>query len=259
MSIVHDKSSSKKQKGKGFYLAFAICLTAVTVAGWTTYRSVKNFMEPPNDEISENITERKNIQVKKQQENIMEKSNIIENTSEEESPKSKVSPKGLIEYDTTTDKSEHHDEEIKSVMNEHTDTLIIYPTDKTIIKEFSDGKPVYSKTLGDWRVHDGTDFRAPKGSIIKAIGSGTVKDIYNDPMYGMTIVIEHDQGFTAYYAGLGNTTLVNKDEQVKSGQDIGSINDIPIEIADEPHLHLMINKDGQFIDPILILEKDDTQ
>lgn len=250
MSIVHDKSTERKQKGKGFYVALMICVTAVTAAGWTTYKSVKDFVDPPKDEISENLKEQKSVQVRKQQENIMEKNNIIESTPEE----SREYSKDLIPYDDSQNKEQ--DEELKSVMTDQADTLIIYPTDKTVIKEFSDGKPVYSKTLGDWRVHDGTDFRSPKGSVIKSAASGVVKDIYNDPMYGMTITIDHDAGFTAYYSGLGNTVLVNKGDKVKSGQDIGSINDVPVEIAEEPHLHFMINKDGKFIDPILILEKD---
>ena len=86
------------------------------------------------------------------------------------------------------------------------------------------------------------DFKADRGSLIKSVTSGTVKDIYNDPSYGTTIVIEHDLGFVGYYSGLGDTTLVKKGDKVKAGDDIGSINNIPVEIADEPHLHFMINK-----------------
>lgn len=112
------------------------------------------------------------------------------------------------------------------------------------------------KTLGDWRCHEGTDFKAEKGSSVKAVTSGVVTDIYEDPSYGTTIVISHDSGFTAYYSGLNEDVLVKKGNRIKSGEEIGIIDTVPCEILDEPHLHLSINKDGKFIDPILVLEKE---
>ena len=86
------------------------------------------------------------------------------------------------------------------------------------------------------------------------MNSGIVTDIFNSPALGMTVVIEHDQGFVSYYSGLGDTVMVKKDDRVTAGQDIGSINDIPSEINDGPHLHLEIKKDGTLVDPMSILK-----
>ena len=86
------------------------------------------------------------------------------------------------------------------------------------------------------------------------MNSGTVTDVFDDPAIGMTVVIDHDQGFISYYSGLGNTVMVKKDDKVRAGQDIGSINDIPSEAADGYHLHLGVKKDGIWVDPMSILK-----
>ncbi len=252
MNVKNQKSKDNMPKGKGFYISLAICLTAVTAAGWSTYRGVKEFNKPPKSHIArKDIDHISTPEIKSSQEGNTV-SSILENEPMQDNKVKESKSTNTLKSNS----KENELQEIQSVSSDQVDTLIVYPTNKTIIKEFSDGKPVYSKTLGDWRVHDGTDFKAEKGSIVKSIASGTVKDVYNDPSLGTTIAIEHNAEFIAYYSGLGNTTLVNKGDKVKSGQDIGSINTVPIEIADESHLHFMIEKNGKFIDPILILEQD---
>lgn len=252
--IKNDDSKEKIPKGKGFYIALTICSIAVVAAGWSTYRSVKEFSGATKAEPTKHSSKAKPEEMSKNSK-INDKN--IKNTVPDKSQQDQIEngkadvPKynrGLAEED--------NDEDVQSVLSDITDNIIVYPTNNNIIKEFSDGKPVYSKTLGDWRAHDGIDFKADRGSLVKSITCGIVKDIYNDPSYGMTIVVEHDKGFISYYSGLGDTTLVNKGDKVKAGQDIGSINDVPVEIAEEPHLHFMINKEGKFIDPILILDKE---
>lgn len=247
-------TENKKYKGKGFYIALVVCLTAITAAGLSTYKSVKDFPSPAKSEVS-----RKNSNTPS------DKHPKVTNEISSKKPPKEKKPIPSLEHNekNSTEKAKIPDihvsesnDNLQTVSTEQVDTLIIYPTDNTVIKEFSNGKPVYSNTLGDWRAHDGTDFKAGQGSIVKSISAGTVKDVYNDSAYGTTVVVDHNTGFTAYYCGLGATTLVQKGDNIKSGQDIGSINTVPIEIAEEPHLHLMIRKDDKFIDPILILEQD---
>ena len=263
MKIIQNGQNEKIPKGKGFYITLSACFLAIFVAGWSVY---KNFKETPaapkiektkKNEKNENpLDGQKNISGK-----ILSDEASLNKDVSGENENSKISGSSLEHYDeedddTLTEDSDYYEENTQSVLSENSENLIVYPTNNTVIKEFSDGKPVYSKTLGDWRVHDGVDFKADKGSLVKSITNGMVKDVYNDPSYGITIVIEHTPGFVAYYSGLGSTTLVKKGDQIKAGDDIGSINEVPIEIAEEPHLHLMINQDGKFIDPILILDKE---
>ncbi len=251
-----NEPEKKSKKGKAFYFALFICLTAITAAAWSTYESVKDFITLPKSESQAQHTPKITNKENKKDVN---KNAILEENSEEKPIRR---DRKLIPYTNekkpakNTHSNEESSEDLRAVSAEKSDLLIVYPTGNNVTKEFSDGKPVRSKTMGDWRAHDGTDFKSEKGSIIKSITGGTVKDIYNDPLYGTTIVIEHDPKFTAYYSGLGETVLVQKGQRVKSGQEIGSINNIPCELTEEPHLHLMIYKDEKFIDPLLILDKE---
>ena len=246
----------KSRKRKSFYIALFICFIAISAAAWSTYESVKDFIIAPKNE-----TEVQHVpkSAGKTNNKDISKNSILEENSED---KSIHRDRKLIPYTNekkaaeNTNPTDDSSENLQAVAAEKSDLLIVYPTGNNILKEFSDGKPVYSKTMTDWRVHDGADFKAGEGSIIKSITGGTVKDVYNDPSYGTTVVVEHDPKFTAYYSGLGETTLVQKGQRVKSGQEIGSINKVPCEITEEPHLHLMIYKDGKFIDPLLVLDKE---
>jgi murein DD-endopeptidase MepM/ murein hydrolase activator NlpD len=246
----------KSRKGKSFYIALFICLVAISAAAWSTYESVKDFIISPK---SESETHNLSKPAPKGNNKDMSKNSILEGNQEE---KTIHRDRKLIPYANEKKPAENisspneSSDDIQPVSAEKSDLLIVYPTGNNVLKEFSDSKPVYSKTMSDWRTHDGADFKAGEGSIIKSITGGTVKDVYNDSSYGTTIVIEHDPKFTAYYSGLGETTLVQKGQRVKSGQDIGSVNKVPCEITEEPHLHLMIYKDEKFIDPLLVLDKE---
>ncbi len=242
----------KPKKSRAFYIALTICIAAVSAAAWSTYESVKNFITPSKSGSSSSLKSAGHGVGQKD----ASKSSILEENSED---KANHSTHKLIPYDHPSAKAapkEDSSEEIQAVSAQKSDLLVVYPTGNNITKEFSDGKPVYSKTMNDWRIHSGADFKAEAGSKVKSITGGTVKDIYNDPVYGTTIVVEHDPKFTAYYCGLGETALVKKDDRVQSGQEIGSIHKVPCEVTEEPHLHLMIHKDDKFIDPLLILEKE---
>ena len=86
--------------------------------------------------------------------------------------------------------------------------------------------------------------------MVKAFTGGQVKEIYDDPMLGKTMVISHSGGYEAYYCGLGDTTLVSAGDSVYPGQDIGSVKEIPSEVLDASHLHFGVKKDGVWINPM---------
>ncbi len=246
---------NKNKKGKKFYIALAICLTAISAAAWSTYKSVKDFIVPSKSESKfKNHSQTSNKTIPQNQ----DKNSILDKKSPDKKPT--LNKRQPIPYDKPQNNeqqsSENNSEETQPVSAQTSESPIVYPAGNHIIKEFSDGKPMYSKTMNDWRSHNGTDFSATTGSTVKSITDGVVKDIYVDSSYGMTVKVEHDSGFTAYYSGLGETVLVKKDEKLTSGQEIGSVAKIPCEIADESHVHISIYKDGKFIDPLLILEKE---
>ena len=126
------------------------------------------------------------------------------------------------------------------------------PVSGEIMKEFADNKLVYSSTLDVWTTHNGIDIAADKTTVVKASADGTVKSIKNDPRYGITIIIEHVNGYKTVYSNLLSTEFVVEGEKVKQGQSIGTVgNSAAFEVSDEPHLHFVILKYNEQLNPEL--------
>lgn len=129
------------------------------------------------------------------------------------------------------------------------------PVEGEITKEFAKENLVYSETLKEWIIHTGIDIKADKTSVVKAAEEGTVKSIKNDPRYGITVTVEHKDGFKTVYANLLTAEFVSEGETVKQGQTVGTVGtSANFEVADEPHLHFEIWKDGEAVDPRLYLK-----
>ena len=129
------------------------------------------------------------------------------------------------------------------------------PLGTDILKDYSHGEMVSSKTMGDWRVHNGIDFTGGKNSQVLAIQSGTVKAVYTDEMWGTVVEIDHGNTMTAKYCGLKSGTTPKKGETVKNGQEIGELASIPVEAADGLHLHLEITVNGSTVDPLAAMNR----
>lgn len=131
----------------------------------------------------------------------------------------------------------------------------VKPVDGEITKEFAKEKLVYSNTLEEWTTHLGIDIKASKTTVVKASEAGTIKSIKNDPRYGLSIIIEHQDGYETLYANLLTSEFVKVGEQVKQGQSIGTVGDTAtFEVVDEPHLHFEITKNGEQIDPSILMK-----
>lgn len=130
-----------------------------------------------------------------------------------------------------------------------------FPIEGEIIREFSMENLIYSETLEEWTTHQGIDIKADRTTVVKSAEAGTVVAIKNDPRYGLTVIIEHENGFKTVYSNLLTTEFVTEDENVEKGQSIGTVgNSAVFEIADEPHLHFEMIKDGEYVDPTLYLK-----
>ncbi len=129
------------------------------------------------------------------------------------------------------------------------------PMGTDIIKDYSNGEMVISKTMGDWRVHNGVDFSGSAGNDVKAVADGVVTKVYDDSFWGTVVEIDHGNGMTARYCGLKNGSVVKEGSAVEKQEKIGSLGHIPVEISEEDHLHLEILIDGENVDPLKALNK----
>lgn len=128
------------------------------------------------------------------------------------------------------------------------------PVEGEVVREYAKDNLVYSETLQEWTTHAGIDIKADKTTIVKAAEEGTIKSIKNDPRYGLTIVIEHDEHYQTIYSNLLTSEFVVEGEKVEKGQAIGTVGNTAVfEIADEPHLHFEIWKDSLPVDPTTLI------
>ena len=132
--------------------------------------------------------------------------------------------------------------------------LFVLPGSNAVVNPFSGTTPVYNKTMGDWRCHNGADFGGNEGMTVKAVSDGTVKEIGEDASFGGVIVIDHGFGVQSRYCGV--TASVKKGDTVKAGDPIGSLSGVPCESADGCHLHLEITVNDAYADPVQTIDKE---
>lgn len=127
-----------------------------------------------------------------------------------------------------------------------------------IDKDYSNGTLVKSETMGDYRIHDGIDFLAQKGTKVISINTGVVEDVYDDAFWGTVVKVNHGGGVTAKYCGLDKETLkVKKGDKLKKDTQIGTVSVVPCENADKSHLHFETIVNGESMDPLYCMNKTD--
>ncbi|MBP7073720.1 MAG: M23 family metallopeptidase [Clostridia bacterium] len=141
-------------------------------------------------------------------------------------------------------------------MEEPTMETMVVPVFGTMYTEFSEDVLVYSKTLDQWSTHAGIDIKAEEGSPVRAAMDGVVDQVVNDPQLGLTIVLDHGGEVYTKYSNLSTLDLVSINQSVKKGDVISGVGKTALyEIADDPHLHFEVIKQGKSVDPKKYLPK----
>ncbi len=96
--------------------------------------------------------------------------------------------------------------------------------------------------------HEGLDFKAKTGDMVRATSAGTVIFAGDEApeRFGNLVVIDHGNGWHSAYGHLSKIT-VKKDETVRAGERIGLAGQTGE--ATGPELHFEIRKDGMPVDP----------
>ncbi len=131
----------------------------------------------------------------------------------------------------------------------------IMPVEGEISHEFSAGELVKSETLGVWKTHDGCDILCDIGTDVKSMSEGVVKEIKEDPLWGVYVIVEQNNGLDVQYCGLAKELNVKAGQEVKQGEILGKTSDTnQCEILQPPHLHLGVKQGGEWIDPLSVIE-----
>ncbi len=223
-------------KNKAFYIALVVCLVAL---GLTSYATVTRLNQ--NDTLTQSIPESSSstVSFSAVDQTVSDVSYPRDSSSlEEENPP----------VATATDSPVDDDSVLVGAA-----PFFTLPVAGEIIKEYDPKALQYSETYKDWRLHLGIDFAGEQGSAVFSCAQGVVEDVYNDSDLGTVVAIDHGQGIVAFYCGLNAKPLVKAGEQVESGKQIGVIDTVPTECVEQPHLHFYMEKDGEPVSPLEII------
>lgn len=264
------KNSSKKPsllKREGFYVVLFLCLCVVAVI--TVYISKTNTLKEQElaqnkvaqiEEIQDATEVNNNIKSQKKEDSTNNQNNKVEDNTNKESAKK--------EEDKSEDKKE--EKTAKSTSAKKTTISLEGPVVGEINKKFSDEELQHTKALDIWETHEGVDIACSLGTEVKAAQTGKVVDIYNDDKaektlksgFGVTVILEHDNGFRTMYSNLAENLKVKKGDKVEAGKALGLVGDTSVREdikVDGAHLHFsLLKKDGKdykAIDPTSYLKK----
>ena len=153
--------------------------------------------------------------------------------------------------------------EDEPVIAEETIPNFISPVAGVLSQPHNTEVPVYSLTMNDYRTHAGVDILAVSGASVCAAADGTVGEIWEEPMMGVCLSIEHKGGARSIYKNLSPQLPdgITVGTAVRAGDRIGAIGESALmEIADSPHLHYELEIDGVSVDPAdyMLIGSDDT-
>ncbi len=251
------KSYKKPTERVGFYIALSICLVAVGLAVWSTYTSVSDYVaQKANDEYNASLNET-TVPVVQDVTGVTEKLTPTSATTQETTAETRDDELTLYETSTLPDAQDvdaQSDLDSLSPVFKVQESLI-YPVDsKSVLREYSE-TAVYNNTMKDYRAHTGTDFVANEGEKVYSMCDGVVNDISFDERFGVIIEVSCDE-YSVYYCGVDTETNVRMKDQVKQGQVLGTVSQIPCESEDPSHIHVEIKVGDKLIDPLTVILSD---
>ena len=98
--------------------------------------------------------------------------------------------------------------------------------------------------------HPGIDFVAPRGTEVRATGSGEIIAVHNSKLeagYGNYVEIDHGHGFVTRYAHL-EEIRVRYGQHIDKGATLGTVGSSGGSVA--PHVHYEVIRDGENTDPV---------
>ena len=249
-------------KDKGFYIALAVCIVGATAAAWATASRTLDSIEQNNRQIVEQGVsgEEKPSWSSSSTAPAPAPSSAAEEARKPISSIEKPSPSSSSAQPSSSvpapSSGSAADAAAPAPQPEPQTFVYTLPLEGgKVINPYSDGRLVKNKTLNVWRTHDAVDIQGEKGAKVFAIGDGKVVSAANDTLWGGMVQIQHPDGYTSSYSGLVIGENVKAGTEVRSGQELGTLGDIPAEISAEPHLHLALSRDGKAVDPGEVLKQ----
>ena len=232
-----DKKFSIPWSNAAFYLCLAVCLIAVGTGGWFLLfgKEEPEVSAPVYETVADQPVETgvAPAETPPAEEFPVEEPPVAEVLASVEMPEEDIQPVF---------------EDIPVVAEEP--CLLVEPLEGEVVAAFSVSELQYDPTFDDWRIHDGVDIAAALGAAVLSASSGTVQSVTEDALMGVTVVIDHEDGYQTTYCNLAKDPMVLPGAKVGAGEVIGAVGDTALaESKQESHLHFSVTKDGDVVDP----------
>jgi murein DD-endopeptidase MepM/ murein hydrolase activator NlpD len=99
---------------------------------------------------------------------------------------------------------------------------------------------------GVYRLHPGVDLAAPAGTEVHAAGNGVVAEVGQDDVYGIYVIIRHNDNWASLYGHLQKAAVTLR-TNVRSGSVIGWVGSTGQSTG--PHLHFELRQNGRAQNP----------
>lgn len=224
-------------KGKGFYLALALCILAAAASSFWAIRNVMQRFGPNADSSLEQEGTQEwdlpDVQVE-------QKVNDVPVPSAKPSqPSSSASGSGEASA-PAGDSGEAAAAPAPS---------FVQPVDGQITQVYSGDELVYNETLQDWRTHNGVDIAGHKNVGVHAPADGTVTDVVEDDgVWGAVIEVTCADGRAVRLCGV-TEPKVKTGDAVRRGQTLALLGEVPCESSLGDHLHVEVLTEDAYTDP----------
>ena len=257
--------------GKGFYIVLFVCVAVIGVSAWLLLFSQYSPMMP--DDAGDYLDVMGNIDVtaptvkptapvsESQPEHSVpapDSGKLTQTPNEPKTDSALVVDKDKGQTDGKTDgKTDNKtDGNAGKTVEKPEDVSFIWPLSGSVAVGYSPDELIFSKTMGDWRVHNGVDLTAKLGTKVLSAAAGTVTKVEDTDDMGTTVTIDHGAGVTTTYANLAGMPTVKVGDSVTMGAVIGSVGATALyETGDDAHLHFEMAVNGENVDPGKYLPK----
>ena len=206
--------------GKGYYIALVLCAAAIGIAGYVYQNNQKKV-----EQVS--LIEQETVE--------MQARETVPAAATE--PATTGTPRETAP-ETTAPRAKQ--EPLKTGLPVRGETAAVYSMDALR----------YNETTRDWRVHNGVDYGAEAGAPVLAAAEGTVTEVKEDDLLGVTVVLRHAGGYETTYAGHAQMPELAVGQKVTLGQKIGEVGTTALaETALGPHIHFSVTYQDMPMDP----------
>lgn len=251
---------------KNYYRILWGCLAVVVIAGGIYYFAGRDKTPVPSTTTPQQTEQAAHQVIVNQtpalEEAVAEREYQYDSSEQEEQQSTTVSAqqqqplestaiaKEEVKQQTEKQQTEEQQQNTQQASIFENEPLFVMPLAGNIVMDYSIDHAIYDATLDQYRTNDHISIGAKKGESVKASEDGTVESVKTDDERGITVVLNHGNGWQTTYSQLQEDVVVKEGDKVKKGQEIGFVAEpTKYSVALGEHMDFSIAKDGVTVDP----------